>query len=200
MKNHIIPAFRTFQSGCGRADGLCHIHKYLKKTSPAALDCNDILRSSIVLVVSSFDLYIHEVFRSETIHRLRHKQKISSLKIPFNSAILDGEDQITFIEECIYKDINYKSFVAPSKLEECLKKLIDDPWSKISKHFGESQSICRSNLKAIVDLRNRIAHEADVNPAFAGIELWPIYREDVERSISFLRKFGESIGFSVSLD
>jgi hypothetical protein len=56
----------------------------------------------------------------------------------------------------------------------------------------------KASLKATVDLRNRIAHEADVNPALGGIDLWPIYESDVEDSVGFIRAFGTAVARVVS--
>ena len=63
MKNHISSTYNAFKDGCDRADKLKSIFKYLKKVAPAALNCDDILRSALVLAVSSFDLFIHDLFR-----------------------------------------------------------------------------------------------------------------------------------------
>lgn len=41
-------------------------------------------------------------------------------------------------------------------------------------------------------------HEADVNPNYGGVELWPIYSEDVAESVRFLRELGEAISRAVT--
>ncbi|WP_375455778.1 HEPN domain-containing protein [uncultured Methylobacterium sp.] len=198
MKPHIVSALRIFYSGCDRASGMRSIYEYLKNTAPAALNCDDILRSSLVLVVSSFDLYIHDIFRTEALHRLSFGKEIPILRVPFNAALLNGAAQAAMIENCIRKDNSFKSFVAPEKLAECLRQLTENPWDKVAEKLGASASSCKARLKGVVDLRNRIAHEADVNPAYGGIELWPIYSEDIENSIIFLRELGTAIARAVT--
>jgi len=193
VKAHLSVALRTFHNGCDRAVGLYSIHAYLKRTAPPAMDCDDILRSSLVLVVSSFDLYMHDVFRTEVLHRLTSGRDVALLKVPFNAALLSGAAQTLLIEECIRTENSFKSFVAPDKLADCLRSLIEGPWDKISEALGAPTLSLKQRLKAVVDLRNRIAHEADVNPGYGGIELWPIYSQDVNDSISFLRSLGRSI-------
>lgn len=193
MKSHFLSCHQTFKDGCDRADGLKSIYEYLRKIAPVALNCDDILRSALVLSVSSFDLFIHDLFRLEVAHRLGTKQEINLLRIPFNVLISPEQTQIDMIDECIRKDNSYKSFVAPDKLAECLRIFVDSPWDKIAASLGGSTSTLKAKLKSIVDLRNRIAHEADVNPAYGGVELWPIYSEDVDTSIAFLRQLGASI-------
>jgi hypothetical protein len=193
MKNHIFSAYKAFKDGCDRADGLKSIFEYLNKVAPAALDCDDILRSALVLAVSSFDLFIHDLFRLEVTHRLDTKREINSLRVPFNVLVSSDHAQIDIIDESIRKENSYKSFVAPDKLAECLRILVDKPWDKIADTLNDTAAICKAKLKSVVDLRNRIVHEADVNPAYGGIELWPIYSLDVEDSIAFLRQLGSSI-------
>lgn len=193
MKTHISSAHRAFNDGCDRADKLKFIFEYLKKVAPSAIDCDDILRSALVLAVSSFDLFIHDLFRLEVTHRLSSKQEINSLRVPFNVLISSDRAQIDIIDESIRKENSYKSFVAPDKLAECLRILVDKPWDKIADDLNDTAAISKAKLRSVVDLRNRIVHEADVNPAYGRIELWPIYCEDVENSIAFLRQLGASI-------
>jgi hypothetical protein len=177
---------------------MCSIHSYITSTAPAALDCDDIIRSSLVLAVGSFDLYMHDIFRTEVMHRLVSRREVVGLKIPFNASLLTPAEQALLIEECIRNDNSFRSFVAPGKLAECLRPLVETPWDKISEELGESSATCKASLKRVVDLRNRIAHEADVNPAYGGIELWPIYSQDVVDSVAFLRSLGIAIGQVIS--
>lgn len=193
MKSHIYNALRTFINGCDRSDGLRAIHGYIKSTAPIAMNCDDILRSSIVLSVSSFDLFIHDLFRTEVSSRFILKIPSSTIKIPFNAGFLVGAEQISIIDEQIRLENSYKSFVSPDKLAECLRLLVEKPWDKISTVLCRPSSLCKEQLRNIVDLRNRIAHEGDVNPSFGGVELWPIYPEDVEASVRFLRELGTAI-------
>ncbi|WP_158812047.1 HEPN domain-containing protein [Beijerinckia sp. L45] len=193
MKSHLSLALGTFQSGCTRAEGLCAIFHHLRRTAPAAMDCDDILRSAVVLAVSSFDLFIHDLFRLEVIHRIRTGKKVDIFKVPFNVLLQRDLERIESIEACIREDNSYKSFVAPDKLASCLRPLVNDPWEKISSCLVRTSSVAKAELKRVVDLRNRIAHEADLNPALGGVELWPIYREDVETSVEFLRRLGAAI-------
>lgn len=146
-----------------------------------------------MLSVSAFDLFIHEIYRLEVINRLYSRQPIAGLKVPFDALIAGESDRIEIVDQAVKLENSYKSFVAPDKVADCLRILVENPWDKISAEFGVPSAQIKSQLKSIVDLRNRIAHEADVNPAYAGIELWPIYRIDVISSISFLRAMGLNV-------
>ena len=197
MKAHLESAIGLLYRGCTRAGELIAIYEYLKGAGPAALDCDDILRSAVVLAVSSFDLYLHDIYRLEALERLRKSKNISALKVPFGSLFMEDIDRHSLIDECIRKDHAYKSFVAPDKLAECLKALIDRPWDEIAGILNTRVDGCKEQLRRVIDLRNRIAHEADVNPNFGGLELWPIYAEDVRNSVEFLRKLALAIAKAV---
>lgn len=193
MKSYISSSLRIFINGCDRANGLTAIYKYLITAAPKAMDADDLLRSSVVLCVSAFDLFIHDLYRTEILHRFISKKSCPKIKIPFNAAFLTGIEQITAIDDQIRLENSYKSFVAPEKLGDCIRYFIDNPWDKISVILGTPSKTCRGQLKSIVDLRNRIAHEGDVNPNLGGVDLWPIYVEDVEASVTYLRKLGIAI-------
>jgi hypothetical protein len=169
----------------------------MKKNSPAALDCDDILRSAIVLVISSFDLLIHDLFRMEVLYRFQNKITVNYVKINFASVVASSEIQLKLIDEQIRIENSYRSFVSPDKLSECMRAFSNHPWQGIALAFGSEPEYCKIRLKAIVDLRNRIAHEADINPNYGGIELWPIYEEDVFQAIDFIYKLGGAVALHV---
>lgn len=198
MKPHLSNSLRTFYDGCERATAMCSIHGYLTSTAPASLNCDDILRSSIVLAVSSFDLLMHDIFRTEVLDRLNSGRKVDFFNIPFNISLLTDVEKSSLLEDHIRKENSYKSFVAPDKFAECLRPLLEKPWERVSEAYGSQDSVCKARLKGVVDLRNRIAHEADVNPAYGGIELWPIYSQDVQDSVAFLRTLGQAVAKAIT--
>lgn len=193
MKSHLSSAHSTFKNGCQRARSLKSIFDYLTTHSPAALNCDDVLRSSLVLAVSSFDLLLHDIFRQEVVSRLGTRKSVSTLRIPFDALIAPDTNRHSLVDEAIREENSYKSFVAPNKLAECLSKLIERPWEKIADSMGTPQAQVKNQLRLIVDLRNRIAHEADVNPRYGGVSLWPIYGNDVDQAIKFLESLGLTI-------
>lgn len=198
MKSHVTLALRTFERGCDRADSLRHLHSYIVRSSPSALDCSDMLRSAVVLAVSSFDLLVHDLYRLEVIFRLTSLRPMPSLKIPFNTILSSDAERAMLVDASIRIDNSFKSFVAPDKLADCLRPLVGSTWEGVAAIRERSIAEDKASLKAAVDLRNRIVHEADVNPALGGIDLWPIYSSDVETSINFLKGFGAAVARVVS--
>lgn len=121
-----------------------------------------------------------------------------TLKIPYDAGLCDGTEQIMLIDAAIRRENSFRSFVAPDKIAECLKPLMDNPWDLIADKLGLTAKQCKSRLKSIIDLRNRIAHDCDVNPDYGGTTLWPIYADDVEDSIIFIKSLGAAISAALN--
>ncbi|MBW4491506.1 MAG: hypothetical protein KME26_00040 [Oscillatoria princeps RMCB-10] len=51
----------------------------------------------------------------------------------------------------------------------------------------------KQELSSIVDRRNKIAHEADIDPSYNIGTRWPIYEIQVDSAINFIQQVVESI-------
>jgi hypothetical protein len=177
----------------------CHIYEYDTANYPTAMDMSDLLRSGILLAVSSLDLLVHSLYRAEVVYRLQNSIPIDFLEIPYNCLISDPIIKIQSVDTSIKSSHSFKSFVAPDKIAEILRHFVADPWTSIAVDIGEDKKDTKSRLRQIIDWRNRIAHEADINPNYGGIDLWPISKLDTESSIKFIEKIGTSIVKTVEL-
>jgi hypothetical protein len=177
---------------------MCELYKYGYSQYPRSLDSTDILRAAVVMAVSSLDLLVHAVFRTEVALRTSSRKDVARLLVPFQVAVADPAQVPALIDAHIYSNHAYKSFVAPDKIAELLCQLIESPWEKISAEMGGAPKEVKSRLREIVRWRNRIAHEADINPTYGGIELWPVRVDDVETSLQFLEELGEAIAAALS--
>lgn len=184
----------VFLKGISRARSLHSVFGYADKNFPAALDCSDILRSSIVLSISCLDLLVHSIVKKEILYRFSNGISINRLTVPYNLFVAQPTEVVTLLENHLVEANGYKSFVAPAKISEILGTFVSDPWHEISLEFGQNQADIKLKLKSIVDWRNRIAHEQDINPQLGGIELWPISPVDVADAIDFVEQLGVSIG------
>lgn len=55
----------------------------------------------------------------------------------------------------------------------------------------------KARIRLIVDRRNKIAHEADLDPSYPGSR-WPITESDVASSCQFLSQIAEAIHVTVA--
>lgn len=176
----------------------------LRKDDPAN---DDALRSAYILAVSSFDFFAHELAAIEAKHRFNHAERTRNISLPMELMILsEPEARVSAAEDMIRQANSYKAFVDPAKLAEMLSCYCDEPWKKISDHINASKpqnehknaEQMKGQLKSIWKRRNRIAHEADVNPTMAGISLWPIDKPDTELTITFIHELGLGLPHVIS--
>lgn len=173
-----------------RARTICELQGYLSDTHSKALDTSDMLRASVVLCISAFDFLVHELFRIEVVNRYRSGTSVRRVQLPFDTAIASESRKEELIESHVREINSYKSFVDPGKFSEAMGCFVEDPWSKISAKLGQDPSEVKRRIRSIYRWRNRIAHEADINPVYAGIELWPIDKDDVIGAVSYIERVG----------
>jgi hypothetical protein len=59
--------------------------------------------------------------------------------------------------------------------------------------MGSHAQDIKQQLSLIVDRRNKIAHEADIDPSYLGGDRWPIDELLVNEAVDFLEQVVESI-------
>ena len=78
------------------------------------------------------------------------------------------------------------SFQHPDKIANAIRHVsMVDLWQAVALRRNEDVKATKAQLCAIVDRRNMIAHEADLDPGNPG-ERWPIDRPLVEEAIDFI--------------
>jgi len=162
----------------------------MSQTYKPVLDTTDLLRASIVLSISAFDYLIHELFRIEVLRRHEERRPIARLEIPFNVHAADDESRGALLEKFIVERNSFRSFVDPVKYADAMGCFFQSPWDKVGAQLGKGSEELKARLKLIYRWRNRIAHEADINPSLAGIELWPILKSDVLDAVWDLEQIG----------
>ena len=74
----------------------------------------------------------------------------------------------------------------PDKIANAIRLVSTvDLWQAVALRRNEDVKATKAQLGAIVDRRNKIAHEADLDPGNPG-ERWPIDRPLVEEAIDFI--------------
>lgn len=65
-------------------------------------------------------------------------------------------------------------------------------WRGVASRLGSNEVLIKEQLRLIVERRNKVAHEADIDPSFPGAR-WPISIEDTLSSINFIEQIGQAI-------
>lgn len=192
-------SIQTFRVNITRAKNLGGIHNVLESKTTSILDITDILRAELVMAVSAVDHFIHSIVEEgmlEIYQNLRPRTDAynifeSSLEnIP--CAITDPAYAVWFKDE-IHRKHSYLSFQRAEKISSVVKIISDkDIWNETSQIMNISKNDLITQLNLIVDRRNTIAHEADVDPTYPN-KRWGIDFQLVDDSVEFLEKLSESL-------
>lgn len=243
-------ALDQFRISIGRVRDLIAIHNSVKAQATSALDVSDILKASLVLVVSALDYYIHEVVtlgmieihcgqrpepsppsntsksafsrfeislsaaRQERIMAIdiaswleneiqqsygstfiQESHTISSLIAIISTTILNKfNNNVSWLENEIRETLSYKSFQQPDKIADAIRLISDKKlWDEVAVKMGRPTKDIKQQLSLIVDRRNKIAHEADIDPTFNIGNRWNIDELLVNDAVDFIEQVVENI-------
>jgi hypothetical protein len=159
--------FRQFVFNIQSARDLETIYIALNAMTANSVPKDEILRAELVLIVSAFDTYIHDIVLEVLRHKYVNGKKNSYMQHIITKNAIVSENQ--FVSK-IRETHGFKTFQAPKKVSDAIGLLdIANIWS----YFTSFPNI-ETTLSLIVQRRNHIAHESDINPANGLGEKWPI--------------------------
>jgi hypothetical protein len=188
-----------------RCDQLSAMHAYLAKNVAAALNPDELLRAEWVARISALDLYVHELvaqrmvdifegrratipaylkfqISNETMGRIRMATTATQAVAAFDLEVRTQMGSITYQRpETIADGIRIVSTI--ELWNEVALSLGATPATKVA-----ASKALRKDLSLLVDRRNKIAHEGDLQPS-APRQAWPISQTD----LSFVTTKIESI-------
>lgn len=199
------PAIEQFRINIVRVRNLGELTKTLNAQTTAALDLSDILRAEIVLAVSALDHFVHEIVRLGMLEAYRNERQrtrsFQNFRVSLSSvshAISDSPNQ-DWLEQEIRIRHGYRSFQNYDNIAEAMRLVSElNVWSEVSKRIGIDIQQTKDTLGLIVNRRNQIAHEADMNPSYSSISPWPIDEDMVDEAVRFIERIAEAIYLTVS--
>jgi hypothetical protein len=193
-------AIEQFRISISRIRSLIAVYSFVEAQTTSALDISDMLRAALVMTVSALDYYIHEVTklgmleiyrgqRPEVPAFSRFQVSLGSFHCSLNATPSDD----SWLENEIQLRHGYKSFQQSEKIAEAIRLISEKKlWEEVSKCMGITPQTVKQKIDLIVDRRNKIAHEADVNPTYPG-DLWPIDETSVKEAVDFIEQVVETI-------
>jgi len=191
-------ALDAFRDSINRVHHLGGLHKaFLSLTTPA-IDASDLLRAQIVLAVSALDFYVHEITvigmlevfggaRTATPAFEKYRVSVGAMIAGMPTGTHD------WFEADVRERHSFLSFQQPDKIADAIRQFSDVKlWSSVAAVLGQDEATVKARLRLIVDRRNKIAHEADLDPSYPGTR-WPIAEVDVTASCLFLSQTVEAI-------
>lgn len=173
--------------------------KAIETLTTQAIDLSDLLRSQLVLAISGLDQLIHEIVRLGMIDAakgLRPKtDAYYRFQLPLTAveSAINGSEQDVWIGEFVRERHSWQSFQDPDKIAEAIRLISPVKlWEVVGKELGLSPQDAKTQLKLTVDRRNKIAHEADMDPTNPGFR-WPISASLVKDAVDFIERVAEAI-------
>ena len=192
-------AIKQFRSNIDRVRSLGGLYTALSQLTTSAVDATDILRAQIVLAVSALDHYIHELTRLGMLEIFDGVRPTTSafgrFQITIDAAMagLSGNSGNNWFESVIREKHGFLAFQTPDKVSDAIRLFSNcDLWTEVSMKLGSSPQDVKTQLRLIVERRNKIAHEADLDPSYPGIR-WPISSADAGSTVQFINDICESI-------
>lgn len=190
-------ALNSFKECIERARHLGGLYSALSRLVTPVVDSSDLLRAQIVLAVSALDYFIHEI----TLHGMMETfdgsrpatDAFLKYKVSGSVYLAPAGQAATVFRNDIKERNSYLSFQQPEKIAEAIRTFHGQPlWRGVATRLGESETLIKEQLRIIVERRNKIAHEADIDPSFPGAR-WPISLQDTLNTITFIERIGQAI-------
>ena len=98
------------------------------------------------------------------------------------------------MEDEIRERLGYQSFQQPDKIADAIRFISDKKlWDEVATKLGKPTKDVKQQLGAIADRRNKIAHEADIDPTFGIGSRWYIDEILANDAVNFIELVVESI-------
>jgi hypothetical protein len=125
---------------------------------------------------------------------LQQPQTISALLPTISSSILGRLNNTSWLESEIRERLGYQSFQQADKIADAIRYISDKKlWDEVATQMNISAKDIKQQLNSIVDRRNKIAHEADIDPTFNIGSRWNIDEVLVSNAVDFINQLVESI-------
>ncbi|MDP1772270.1 MAG: HEPN domain-containing protein [Methylobacter sp.] len=194
----MLTAIEAFRTSILRVVQLGGLHDAILSLTTKALDPSDILRAQIVLGVSALDYYIHEITVLGMVEVFNGRRPATAAfrkyRISMDSVIASTTNTGNgWFESDVRERHSFSTFQQPDKIADAIRHFSEVKlWMEVGKIMVIPEIDIKTRLKLIVDRRNKIAHEADLDPSYPGV-YWPITKHDVDGSLQFISLLGETI-------
>jgi hypothetical protein len=136
----------------------------------------------------------NEIQQSQGSAFLQQSYTVSALLPVISSSVLNRLNNTSWLEDEIRERLGYQSFQQPDKIADAIRLICDKKlWNEVAARLGRDAKDIKQQLSAIVDRRNKIAHEADIDPTFGIGNRWNIDEVLVNDAVDFIEQVVESI-------
>ena len=187
-----------FSLAFDRVMGQMHIGRALHGNALAGVDMTEAFRASIVLGVSALDSYVHNLCVEGIVESFANTRPRNShfgdVRVGLIAAELGLRSASSnWLEGEVRSLFSRDTFQRPDDISKALRFVDDAPkkWVRISNRLGSTPQNAKARLNSIVDRRNMIVHEADIDPVWGGSR--SLSADDTEEAIDFIFKLAGAI-------
>lgn len=125
---------------------------------------------------------------------LQQSQPVSALIPAISSSMLDRLNNTSWLENEIRERLGYQSFQQADKIADAIRYISDKKlWEEVAIQMTKTTKDIKQQLNSIVDRRNKIAHEADIDPTYGIGSRWEIDELIVGDAVDFIERLVENI-------
>ena len=184
-----------------RVKTLGGLHQVFDQQTTLAVDLSDLLRAQIVMIVSALDHYIHEITRVGMLEVYDGARPKTNAFLRFQvtmDATMTGiskPSENDWFDREIRDKHGYQAFQHPDNIANAVRLFSScELWISVASELNLTDQDVKNRLRAIVNRRNQIVHEADLDPSYPGIgNRWPISPSDVTSASDFIQNVCEAI-------
>jgi hypothetical protein len=185
-----------------RCDLFAAIHGYLANHATGALQPDELLRAEWAARVSALDLFVHELVAQNLVEIFEGTRPTCP---GFSRMVVSGEcllriqaaatpaERRTAFDLEVRTKLSRVTYQYPDDIADGIRMISPCKlWNEVAIKLGataatvgsETESL-KKKLSVIVDRRNKIVHEGDLQPTIPRIP-WPIVASDVKDVASFI--------------
>ena len=196
----MLDILQQFRDDIERVRTLGALYDILSQQITSALDLTDLLRSQIVMAVSALDHYIHEIARVGMLEVYGGKRPQTPAFLRFQvkmeatlQGIAAGQGDNRWLDEEIRRNHGHLPFQHPDKIADAIRLFSTCKlWDSVASELNLKVEVVKNQLQLILNRRNQIVHESDLDPSSPG-NRWGISSSDSVKAINFIQDIGEAI-------
>ena len=202
----MFSAIRQLRENIARVRAIGGLYEAINQLTTPIVDASDLLRTQIVMAVSALDHYVHEITRIgmlEVYDGIRPRtNSFARFQVAMEAAMtgITESSGNKWLDAEIRQRHGYSVFQRPDRIAEAVKLFCAvDLWGTVASRLDLRSEDVHTRLRLIVERRNSIVHEADMDPSYPGTR-WPISYSDSKHSVDFVETICETIHLVITLE
>lgn len=191
-----------FQHNIANVRSVGGLFEALEGLTTPAVDATDLLRAQVVMAVSALDHYVHELTLTGMLQIYTGVRPPTTAYLKFQvpmGAVVPGvsDGRTAWFEAMIREKHGFLSFQQPDKIADAVRLFSPcELWPNVATAMGMTSEATKSRLRLVVERRNKIAHEADLDPSYPGVR-WPITPTDATGVVDYVERICQHIQAAV---